>query len=99
MACRMRDMRRDAFRRRHGHVPGVDHVDVIVTVDRGQPGGPLVGLVLAEIDIADAAVLGARDAAPWPRGRPAKRREAVPHILLDELAEKADALPCFAIEL
>ena len=66
----MRDQRCDAFGRHHRHVPGVDQVDRVVPVLLWQSGGPLVGLVLAEIDVAYSAILGARDATGggWVNG-------------------------------
>src|SRR3954468_7306034 len=95
----MRDERRDPLGRSHGHRPAVDDVDVIAAGVLRQSGRPLVGLVFAQIDVADLAILGARDAAPRPRPRAAERRQSVADILLDDLAQEADALPGLAIEL
>src|SRR5690606_41964925 len=94
----MRHVGRDALGRRYRHIPGVDHVDIVVAILGGKAGGPLVGLVLAEIDVANIAAFGARDAAPRPRRRSPERRQAVAHVLLDDLAEEGDALPGLAIE-
>src|SRR5690606_29226511 len=81
------------------HVPGVDDIGMVVAVILGQAGGPDYWLVLTEIDDRGVAVPRTRHPIPWVAGRRIDGLEAVLDIFLHHVAEEADALPGFAVQL
>src|SRR5262249_17492090 len=75
------------------------HVDIVVAVLHRQARRPDHRLVFAEIDVAQVAIPCARDAAPRPCRIVPQRFEPAAYVLLEEVAQEADALPGLAVQL